>query len=472
MKKKIFILAIFIFGLVGVAWQKKILAQGSTGYKVGAYYFGTYSANQSFWKLDNCQTNFGRRDPWCGVKDFYGLEPGIPKNTQGWDGDYGYLKPAIGFYDSSKVETMERQIMQAKENGIDFFNFYWYWGSNSNTPDLNRGEMESDGSQTFVQAKNSQDMEFMLSLLTKIGDGDPCLNRSASCIKRSEFESVSNLLVSKYISKPNYIKSISGKPIITLFGSSTDTQEDRVAFLGLLKQKTLAAIGKEPMFLFGTMGILIPTDPPAGFDGTTCLGGGTMKVYGENDYQTYLNDLPVILSPRPSGKPYMRCLTHNFDSRPWQNVVGDRRTPPFDRSIRIWYGNYTLDRFKSVLQYAKNYLDGLSPQTDELARYVTIYAWNEWHEGGRLEPSLRDGAENIKAVAEAFGLPRGTNPCRDTGVCWPYWMGDANRDGFINLADFVTWKREFTGALTTKSADYNSDGNVNLADFVVWKKHL
>ncbi len=50
--------------------------------------------------------------------------------------------------------------------------------------------------------------------------------------------------------------------------------------------------------------------------------------------------------------------------------------------------------------------------------------------------------------------------------------GDANLDGVTNLSDFVTWKREFVGAIDSRSADFNRDGLVNLADFVVWKKHL
>jgi len=49
-------------------------------------------------------------------------------------------------------------------------------------------------------------------------------------------------------------------------------------------------------------------------------------------------------------------------------------------------------------------------------------------------------------------------------------QGDANCIGGIDLADFEIWRKEFTGELTTKTADFNDDTKVSLADFEVWRK--
>ena len=49
-------------------------------------------------------------------------------------------------------------------------------------------------------------------------------------------------------------------------------------------------------------------------------------------------------------------------------------------------------------------------------------------------------------------------------------QGDANCIGGIDLADFEIWRKEFTGELDTKTADFNDDTKVSLADFEVWRK--
>jgi hypothetical protein len=49
--------------------------------------------------------------------------------------------------------------------------------------------------------------------------------------------------------------------------------------------------------------------------------------------------------------------------------------------------------------------------------------------------------------------------------------GDANCDGHIDLVDFEIWRKESTGALTTKTADFNGDGVVDTVDFNIWQAH-
>ena len=48
-------------------------------------------------------------------------------------------------------------------------------------------------------------------------------------------------------------------------------------------------------------------------------------------------------------------------------------------------------------------------------------------------------------------------------------QGDADCNGKIDLKDFEIWRKEFTGELTTKTADFNNDTKVSLADFEVWR---
>ena len=49
-------------------------------------------------------------------------------------------------------------------------------------------------------------------------------------------------------------------------------------------------------------------------------------------------------------------------------------------------------------------------------------------------------------------------------------LGDANCDGKVDIVDFELWRREFTGAVSTKLANFNSDAKVDLVDFEIWRQ--
>ena len=54
--------------------------------------------------------------------------------------------------------------------------------------------------------------------------------------------------------------------------------------------------------------------------------------------------------------------------------------------------------------------------------------------------------------------------------CTQKSQGDADCNGKVDLADFEIFRKEFTGSLSTKTADFNNDGLVNITDFEIWRK--
>lgn len=48
--------------------------------------------------------------------------------------------------------------------------------------------------------------------------------------------------------------------------------------------------------------------------------------------------------------------------------------------------------------------------------------------------------------------------------------GDADCNGTTDIADFEIWRKEFTGELVSKNADFNSDEKVNIIDFELWRR--
>jgi len=48
-------------------------------------------------------------------------------------------------------------------------------------------------------------------------------------------------------------------------------------------------------------------------------------------------------------------------------------------------------------------------------------------------------------------------------------MGDANKDGKVDIVDFNIWRNEFLGLMTTKTADFNGNGTIDIVDFNLWR---
>lgn len=359
--------------------------QSSPRYKIGAYYFGIFSPNNTnSTLLEGAQRVYGRRDLWAGVKDFYGLEPGVPKDTRGWRGDFSHLKPEIGYYDQSDGTTLERHITQAKQNGLSFFNFYWYWDSNR------KREIYNDGLDSFLNASNRNELEFMISITSHPwGDGDIRLS-----IPAEDMPTTTQTIVDKYFAQPNYLKTQSGKPIVFILdprGIKNGTLQDTKDFITLLKQKTKDRLGVEPF-------VLVSVENPdarsvSNADGYSCVA--TDITQGVHSYQNYINNFVSRHFTSFTDKPVMPCFVSNFDERPRQDIAISNRD-----EIR-YFNDFSEALFRQGLTRVKQYMGS---QSSELGKILTIYAWNEWHEGGIIEPNVRDGNKWISIIRDVFGL--------------------------------------------------------------------
>jgi hypothetical protein len=106
------------------------------------------------------------------------------------------------------------------------------------------------------------------------------------------------------------------------------------------------------------------------------------------------------------GKVLMPCFMQNLDDRPRIGVMGRARSDHFT--------DHSSTNFALGLQDVKTWIDA---QDDELSHFVTLYAWNEWHEGGRIEPNACEGALYLNLISDVFQLPIGEHPCRISGDC-------------------------------------------------------
>jgi hypothetical protein len=395
------------------------------GYKVGAYYFGMFSPkafepddlifrNRSFYY------DYGwdrAHDYWMGVRDLHehlliqapNLNPVFWDWWNLWDtGEWSHLKPRIGYYDQAQVSTLEKRIQQASENGIHYFNFYWYWHHYLNKESIN------DGLERFLKAANSAKMQFMLSI---------CAHGYYWTISREQIPAVAEWIVSNYVTHSNYLKTSTGQPIITICDPRgiwckgtldspqppTPTAWDSVnLLLNELRARTHARLGVYPVILGRSDEDSYPTLINY-VEGGACVLSFTPRM----NYQFSAENIGVRLDELRRSKPMMPCVSQNFDNRPRMGIMID------DPATMGTFSDYKPTRdfeplFRTALERKKRWMD---TQTDELSQYLTIYAWNEWHEGGIIEPNERDGAFHLKTINEVFGLVKGSHPCRETGDC-------------------------------------------------------
>jgi len=356
-----------------------------TYYQVGAYYFGAYDMNTNPNLLKASQSVYGRTDPWAGVRDFHGdPSTGVVQNTQGWSGDFSYLKPSQGYYDDSKTSTLVTQINQAADAGLSYFAFYSYWNNQT-------GSIQYDDAlKSFMAASNSSRMKFMIT---------PCIaNNSPSQyleVPVSQF-SVAASAFAAYTAQPNYLTTQDGRPMIFMCdvrgigsGSATDVNN----FISLLQQAVKAKTGQMPYILqeseYG-----LPAAAQYTGDAYSCLNIGGYVASGS--YSNYINDMNNYFSAfDATGKPMMRCAMSGFNEAPRTNLF-------MPKSSVQYFKDDTKSQFPGALNATLKSMQ--SQSASPVDNYMTLYAWNEWHEGGIIEPNVRDGSYYLQNIQAVFGL--------------------------------------------------------------------
>jgi hypothetical protein len=359
-------------------------------YQVGAYYFGAYDGSDpDDLFLQAVKNAFGRfPDPWGGVRDFHG-DPDSPwgpvtQNTQGWPGDWSHLKPSIGYYDDSKTATLEAQIDQAASAGLSYFSFYDYWNNQ-------KGAATGDVAlNTFLKAANTDRLQFMLSIVIPYAKDDP----QHLMLPVSQFDAAADNY-SNYLSKSNYLTTQEDRPIVFMEdggGIGNGSAADQNTFITLLKQKIKAKTGKDAY-------IVNHSEHATAFqvtgDAYGCLNIGQYIQSGS--YSQYVANAPTYFTNVDAkGKPMMRCGMSGFDEAP--------RTGFWEAKSDV---RYFKDDTKSQFPAAMNMtLANMKSQpASPIDNFLTMYAWNEWHEGGIIEPNVRDGNYYLDTIKNTFQLP-------------------------------------------------------------------
>ncbi|WP_166677626.1 glycoside hydrolase family 99-like domain-containing protein [Amycolatopsis arida] len=376
-------------GPLGYAWP--------TYYRTGAIYFATFDDGGNRQLIAGTKRVYGRsNDWWGGLRDFAGA--GVERNAWHWPNeDFSDLQPAIGYYDDSDPETLRKQITQAAGAGLRYFSFYWYWN-----PANGGSENYIEGLKSFLKADNRMDIDFnVLPCFHPWRDGDVSLSLPQEQITRA-----ANIIVDTYLTQPNYLRANDGRPILGVCDArgigGENTTIDVAAtkrFNDAVRERARQKLGEDVM-------IVLNGGPPAGagFDGGQCLG----QFDESRSYRAYV-DTQRNFFARYGTMPLIRCATSNFDERPRIGILVPDPGPDEQKqrdSFR-WYDDATLAEYERLLDTVKADITE-SSRPPVVDNFVMLYAWNEWHEGGFVEPNKRDGCAYLDATRRQLRLTTGS----------------------------------------------------------------
>lgn len=310
--------------------------------------------------------------------------------------------PMWGELDESKPEVAEKQIAAAADHGITTFIYDWYFDLNGpgTGPFLHRALEEG-----FLRASNRHCLNFSL------------MWANHNEISRERFDALADYVIEKYFGEPNYW-IVNGGLYFSIYELHTfikglggvDAARDA---LQSFRRKTLSAgfpglhLNAVEWGLKGSRLARITEDTDAlvrqlGFDSVTSYVWAhniELEEFPSAPYDKWAAEA-VKLWPVFRDQydvPYYPNVSMGWDPSPRTDPDKEyvRGAYPYDTII---VGN-TPERFREALARVKEFLDEGKTQP----KIFTIYAWNEWTEGGYLEPDTVNGMGYLEAIRDVFG---------------------------------------------------------------------
>ncbi|NDK12032.1 MAG: hypothetical protein GW911_08275 [Armatimonadetes bacterium] len=365
--------------------------------------------------------------------------------TLDWDrSDWGvrhvdYLNPLLGYYDEALPEVADWHIKWAAEHGIDFFAFDWYYndGSKYIQDALEKG---------FLKARHRSQMKFCINWCN---EGQCTWDRPLNFSTES-LCGFMTYLCEHYFTPPEYLR-VDGRPVVMIIrpdpiiewhGGPDGSRRALDAMREVARKH-----GPPDLYLM-CIGLADRSRlyKRAGYDAITAyaLGWADASRYpnGDCEYEDLVPEherlsAKALENAQAGGLAYMPPVWTG-----WDDYARAR-----DRCHRT--RNNTAARFRALCEIGKRYVD---PKLNMLI----IEAWNEWGEGGFLEPSKERSFSFLDAVRDVFTSARGLH--QDT-VPTPAQVASYDTPvTFQQLdADYIRRDREEHGVKPVTSLDWQFD---------------
>ncbi|HOF40251.1 MAG TPA: hypothetical protein PLD73_09275 [Candidatus Hydrogenedentes bacterium] len=331
-------------------------------------------------------------DVLVGVNYFAGWWEPLPNKWhdatgEDWRPRYPERVPTLGEYNTQ--ETMDREIIAAASHGVDFFAILWYYNPPGTEAEPNARFLER-GVTNFIASPENHRMRFMLEF---------CNHPPFEVATDEDWTRCVELWTS-WIQHPQYLR-IDGKPVFKVHGfHHFYTQNGRdPAFckkrLDQLRQSVRDA-GAGEMLIgcgVGEHDVIAEGHPAVSlFDFTAVYMGVPPLEQRSEDYpyKTLLDRAQVSWKTHGGDAiPHMPYLPAGWSPRPWHDP-----RPSFAFPTRgEWDG--ALSDIKAALTTTS--ILGLPGQ-----KAFTIYAWNEFGEGGIVAPTQGEGTMKLEGIQANF----------------------------------------------------------------------
>ena len=307
--------------------------------------------------------------------------------------------PTLGAYNVQA--TMDREIAAAAGHGVDFFSILWYCpqpgsGKEAEAERLNRGL------QTYLDSTNAGLMRFMVEYCnaatfdaTNDAQWAACIRAWMPALRHPSALRVDGRLVFKVHDAYRFV-----------MGNGADAARCRRQLDQLRVAAREAGLG-ELVIGCGVMSrTRIAPDAVVAkvFDFTaTYMSIPTVEVReAEHPYVALAAEAREARALHAGDPiPWVPYLAAGWNPRPWTH-------PGADPNHRRFFTFPTRGEWAAELQAVRDDLAegarlGIPRRDGSCQPAFTIYAWNEFGEGGIVAPTQGEGAMKLEAIREVFG---------------------------------------------------------------------
>ena len=340
------------------------------------------------------------REILVGINYFAGWWEPLPnkwhrQDGSDWRSDFPERMPLLGQYNDQS--TMDREIVAASTYGVDFFSILWY-------PSLADGRVEPNarflerGITCFTASPEAHRMKFMIEFCNhrpfevKTDEHwDRCVEYSVKQMRYPAYLRVGGRPVFKVHSGGGMVQQCDGD--IELAKTRLDRFRRAVADAGL--GEVLIGAGFHA-------GMKITPEHWAAelFDFSACYMDIPQLEQTEEDYpfDTLAEHTNAARQQRGNDPIcYLPYMPAGWNPRPWP----DKRARFALPTANQW--TLELQRMKRDLSEMEKL--GLPLPDGTVQKAFTIYAWNEFGEGGFVAPTAGEKYMKLEAIEQVFQSP-------------------------------------------------------------------
>jgi hypothetical protein len=344
-------------------------------------------------------------DILVGVNYFAGWWSETPNKWQDtrdghdWLRDWPGRTPLLGQYNTQDV--MDREIVAAADHGVDFFAILWYYNDPGKEREPN-ARLLNRGLDEFLRSPNARRLRFLVEFcnappyeVTTDEQWSRCVDTWVDAMRHPSYLRVGNRLVFKVHSWHHFMVQ-NGRDVF-LARRRLDRLRGAARRAGLGEMIIGAGVGAEEA---------IP-------------GGHPLARSGLFDFTATYMEVPD-LKPADADYPYSRLAAladrgrrlHGEDAVPWMPYLPAGWCPRPWHDPRPCFAVPDRNDWKAALTAMASDLRsskhlGLPQPGGTVQRVFTIYAWNEFGEGGIVAPTRGNRTMKLEGIREVFGGDRG-----------------------------------------------------------------